>query len=119
MSIEIAGVETVREDDGLAMSSRNHYLTSRERQQARELYQALQAVKACLLQMGGYRAECEQGALQQLEQAGFEPDYLSVRRQVDLAHPGEADRELVVLAAVFLGKTRLIDNLEVDLKLPG
>ncbi len=116
---QIIGVDTVREADGLAMSSRNNYLGSRQRQQAPALYQALGAVKDCLLETGQYHSSCEQAAMQQLAAAGFAPDYLSVRRRSDLAIPQPGDRELVILAAAFLGETRLIDNLEVDLNLPG
>ena len=119
MDIEIVGVDTVREADGLAMSSRNHYLDESQRQQATELYRILTVTRECLLEKGVYHSSCEQAALLQLAQAGFRPDYISVRRQSDLELPQADDTALVILAAGWLGKTRLIDNLEVNLNLAG
>ena len=119
LPIEVVGVDTVREADGLAMSSRNNYLDESQRQQAIELYRILTAIQDCLLEKGEYQSACEQAALLQLAQAGFRPDYISVRRQSDLAVPQADDTALVVLAAGWLGKTRLIDNLEVNLNLAG
>ncbi|HEX4928547.1 MAG TPA: pantoate--beta-alanine ligase [Burkholderiales bacterium] len=98
----VAG-ETVREPDGLAMSSRNAYLSPGERAEAPRLYQMLRQVAA------GMPAE---HAARELAAAGWRPDYVEVRRREDLAHPQSADRALVVLAAARLGNTRLIDNLE-------
>lgn len=119
LPIEIVGVDTVREADGLAMSSRNHYLDEVQRPQATELYRILTATGDCLLEKGSYQPACEQAGLLQLAQAGFRPDYISVRRQSDLVVPQADDTALVVLAAGWLGKTRLIDNLEVHLNLAG
>jgi pantoate--beta-alanine ligase len=115
MDLEIVGVPTVREADGLAMSSRNGYLQAGERQPATELYATLQALAAQL--RGGVRdyAALEAAATAHLEQAGFRPDYVSVRRAEDLGLPQAGDRRLVALAAARLGKTRLIDNLLIDL----
>jgi len=119
LPIEVVGVDTVREADGLAMSSRNNYLDESQRQQAIELYRILTAIQDCLLEKDVYHSSCEQAALLQLAQAGFRPDYISVRRQSDLELPQADDTALVILAAGWLGKTRLIDNLEVNLNLAG
>jgi pantoate--beta-alanine ligase len=113
MPIEITGLPTVREADGLAMSSRNGYLTAVERAQAPVLYRSLQRLAAAVA-AGAEPAAAEQDAVRALREAGFEPDYVSVRRRADLAPPGRDDRGLVVLAAARLGRARLIDNLEFD-----
>ena len=107
----IAG-ETVREPDGLAMSSRNGYLSAAERAEAPRLHAELVAVGAVL--RGGRRdfERLAAEAMGRLAAAGWHPDYVSVRRRADLAPPAAHDRELVVLAAAKLGATRLIDNLE-------
>jgi pantoate--beta-alanine ligase len=113
MPIEVLSVPTVREPDGLAMSSRNGYLSAEERRRASLLYQALREAKVRI--EGGVRdyASVEAGGLSRLRAAGFRPDYFSVRRANDLAAPAPDDAELVVLAAAWLGSTRLIDNLPV------
>lgn len=111
MPIEIVGVDTVREPDGLALSSRNRYLTNTERTQAPLLYQTLQTV-AQRLRDGAPPAGAEAEAMETLRRGGLRPDYVSVRRASDLAEPTAADRELVALAAAWLGRTRLIDNIE-------
>ena len=118
LPIEIVGVDTVRELDGLALSSRNAYLTPAERRVAPRLYATLQAAAG---QIGdGTPAanfgRIEADAVSALAAAGLRPDYVSIRRQQDLAAPGPGDRQLVVLAAAWLGRARLIDNLEVELK---
>lgn len=115
MGLEIVGVPTVREADGLAMSSRNGYLAADERQLATEVYATLQAVAAGV--QGGVSdyAALEAAAVTRLERAGFRPDYVSVRRAEDLGLPQAGERRLVVLAAARLGKTRLIDNLLINL----
>lgn len=112
--IEIVGVDTVREADGLAMSSRNHYLSAVERKTAARLYAGLCGLRDRLIKAGRMVAGMETDALRELETAGFRADYLSVRRAADLAEPGAQDRQLVILAAAWLGRTRLIDNLEVQ-----
>jgi pantoate--beta-alanine ligase len=113
--IEIIGVATVREADGLALSSRNRYLTPGEREQAPELYRVLCRLRDGILAgRRDYPAVAAEG-LQQLQAAGFLPDYLSVRRATDLAAAGPADSALRLLVAVRLGKARLIDNLPLDL----
>ena len=112
MPIEIRGVATVREADGLAMSSRNGYLSPGERLIAPELYRVLKAAGTALAQ-GVAAAQAEQEGMRALSAAGFRPDYVSVRRASDLAAPSRTDRDLVVLAAAYLGKARLIDNIRV------
>ena len=117
MPIEILGVDTVRAQDGLALSSRNAYLTTPERARASQLYAQLCAATRALL-AGAAISEVERDAVTALGAAGFAPDYVSVRRRADLAVPDRDDVELVILAAARLGRTRLIDNLELDLNPP-
>ncbi|MFA5530184.1 MAG: pantoate--beta-alanine ligase [Thiohalomonadaceae bacterium] len=109
--VTIEGVATAREADGLAMSSRNGYLSTEERGRAPGLYQVLTEVAAGLAAGRRDFTELEQEAVDELRRRGFEPDYVSIRRAADLARPAAPDRELVVLAAARLGRTRLIDNL--------
>jgi pantoate--beta-alanine ligase len=104
LPLSIAPAETVREQDGLAMSSRNAYLSAAERAEAPRLHRVLREVA------GGKLSP--QAAHAQLAGAGWTPDYVEVRRRRDLAVPQAGDRELVVLGAARLGTTRLIDNLE-------
>ncbi len=96
------------------MSSRNGYLTPEQRAQAPLLQVQLQRL-ADALKAGAATADAEWDAARGLAASGFKPDYVSVRRRADLAHPQAGDRALVVLAAAYLGKARLIDNLEFDL----
>ncbi len=112
MPVEVRGVATVREADGLAMSSRNAYLTSDERARAPRLYQALLRA-AERLRQGAAAAEAERLGAAELDAEGMECDYFSVRRAQDLGPPSALDRDLVVLAAARLGRARLIDNLRV------
>lgn len=113
--VAIEGVATAREADGLAMSSRNGYLSTEERGRAPGLYQVLTEVAAGLAAGGRDFTVLEQEAVDELCRRGFEPDYVSIRRAADLAQPAAPDRELVVLAAARLGRTRLIDNLLITL----
>ena len=112
--IEVAGVPTVREPDGLAMSSRNGYLTPRERSRAPELYRILCDV-AGKIQAGesGYPA-LESKAMESLSQAGFRPDYVSIRCATTLAQPEPGEPDLVILAAAWMGTARLIDNVRIS-----
>jgi pantoate--beta-alanine ligase len=112
LPVEIRGVATVRESDGLAMSSRNAYLTSDERSRAPRLYQALLRA-AERLRTGAAAAEVERLGATGLDAVGMQCDYFSVRRAQDLGQPSPADSDLVVLAAARLGRARLIDNLRV------
>ena len=111
--IAIVGVETVREPDGLALSSRNGYLSSGERTEAVRLNRNLRRIKE-KIEAGerDFGALCS-FAIKDLTDAGWKVDYVAVRHQRGLALPGPADRDLVVLAAAWLGKTRLIDTLEI------
>lgn len=113
LPVEIRGEETVREEDGLALSSRNGYLTPAERTKAPLLYATL-CEAAGSLQAGVEPRTVEARALAALREAGLVPDYVSVRRR-DLGEASAGDQELVVLAAAYLGRTRLIDNIELDL----
>jgi pantoate--beta-alanine ligase len=108
--VDIVGVATVREADGLAMSSRNGYLTAEQRQTAPVLYQTLCNARDAILAGVGYGI-VEQQALASLQQANFEADYFKVCRSADLNPALPEDKELVILAAAKLGRTRLIDNL--------
>jgi pantoate--beta-alanine ligase len=115
LPVEVWGLATVREPDGLAMSSRNGYLSADERARAPGLYRTLTRT-AERLQEGTPPAEAEALAAVELADAGLRPDYVSVRRAADLAPPGPRDTTLVVLAAAHLGRARLIDNLRVRLR---
>lgn len=112
MPVEIMGIPTVREDDGLAMSSRNGYLTDLEREQAPELYRTMQQTAEAIGSGERDYAKLESDAKQALEKSGFRPDYYTIRRAADLAEPNATDSGLVILAAAYLGKARLIDNIQ-------
>ncbi len=114
LPIEIIGHETERAADGLALSSRNGYLSPTERQQAVELSLALKALIAAYHANGTDLNQLETMAMDQLTSRGWQPDYITVRRRSDLQSPAVSDASgtLVALAAARLGKTRLIDNLE-------
>ena len=109
--VELIGVDTVREADGLAMSSRNGYLNKDEKKIAPKLYHALCAARDAILAGNIAYEVLERQALQFLQQAGFQPDYFSVCRSSDLKKATAEDVDLVLLAAAKLGKTRLIDNI--------
>ena len=116
--VDILAHETVREADGLAMSSRNRFLNDQERAQAPALYAALKAVQSAL-HSGEVTdiAALERSAAAGLSQAGWAVDYVALRRQRDLNRPELAELQsgepLVALAAAKMGSTRLIDNLEI------
>lgn len=113
LPIELILAETVRAPDGLALSSRNGYLSADERQEAVHLSQALKRAQA---QLAAGKRDFQRIELQEmagLAARGWKPDYIAVRRQSDLQPPEPQDRELVILGAARLGATRLIDNLEV------
>ena len=114
--IRIVGVDTGRAADGLALSSRNGYLTEAERMQAPQLYQALSDMAAQVRAGRQDYANLEQAASQYLQSQGWVVDYIEVRHagNLQIAHAGDA--HVVVLAAARLGKTRLIDNLEIHLE---
>lgn len=113
--VKVLGVPTVRESDGLAMSSRNSYLDTKQRQQVVYLNKCLALIVDKI--MAGERdyRKIENNAAKILENKGLLPDYVSIRRVCDLQPAGPEDNELVVLSAVKSGSTRLIDNMTVDL----
>ena len=117
MPTEIIGAETFRAEDGLALSSRNGYLSSTERLEAPALYQQLNAVAETMRAGGRDPLDVEREAMEQLAARGWNPDYVSIRKRMDLRPPSATDLDagapLVVLAAAKLGATRLIDNLEI------
>ena len=111
--VKVVPGETVREADGLAMSSRNGYLSAAERKEAVRLSQQLRAIKEAVAAGRRDFADLEKSAKERLAANGWRPDYIAIRRRADLGTPGADDRELVVLGASWLGRTRLIDNLEI------
>lgn len=117
LPVEVLAHETVREDNGLALSSRNRYLSDEQRVQAPQLYACLTAVKQQILGGATNVAEIEQEAARRLQAEGWEVDYFALRRQRDLLIPNNEElvsgEPLVALAAAKLGDTRLIDNLEI------
>jgi pantoate--beta-alanine ligase len=110
--VDIVAAPTVREADGLAMSSRNQYLSDVERPLAARIHATLQQMRQSL-QSGAPVAAAEASAVAALRDNGFEVDYAAIRRR-DLADAAAADTELVALIAARLGNTRLIDNLEFE-----
>jgi len=118
--IQVVGVETVRSEDGLALSSRNGYLSATEQLVASALQQNLKSLAEKLKEKPNVKskkaiAEFEDQAKRGLRNQGFSPQYVTVCRQADLKPAKRGDIELVILAAAQLGKARLIDNLEVVL----
>jgi pantoate--beta-alanine ligase len=113
LPIEIVAGETTREADGLAMSSRNGYLSPAERAEAPRLARTLREVAARIAAGERDHAALGESAMRQLTSAGWQPDYVAIRRRADLALPASGDGELVILAAARLGATRLIDNIEI------
>jgi pantoate--beta-alanine ligase len=111
--VEIEGVETVRENDGLAMSSRNRYLTPEQRRVAPGLYRVLQDTADAVRSGECDPRVLEEQALGALEKAGFRPDYVSIRQISDLGPARPQEPGWVILAAAWLGRARLIDNLEI------
>jgi pantoate--beta-alanine ligase len=111
--VEIRSVPTVRAPDGLAMSSRNSYLSAAERQRAPLLYQTLKAAAEAILRGDTAFAAIEERGMETLKAAGFRPDYFAVRRAEDLGLPEEAHTDCRILAAAWLGQARLIDNIAV------
>jgi pantoate--beta-alanine ligase len=112
MAVAVRVGSTLREPDGLAMSSRNRYLDPTQRRRAPELNAALARVRAAVRAGRKDFAELERRAVEELARAGFKPDYVEVRRAADLKKPSADDpaEALVVLGAAWLGRARLIDN---------
>ncbi|MBV2134957.1 pantoate--beta-alanine ligase [Pseudomonas sp. MAP12] len=115
LPIQIIGEPIVRAADGLALSSRNGYLSEAQRASAPALYRVLSELAATLRSGGHDYPALLAGANARLSEAGFVPDYLEIRNPLTLQPATPADRQLVILAAARLGTTRLIDNLLVDL----
>ena len=121
LPVEIIAAETVRDVDGLALSSRNQYLSVEDRAEAPRLYRVLNQVRDAIQADVAHAAEnlhaLEEKAVAELTEHGWKPDYVAVRRQHDLLEPTpeqvRAGEPLVILAAARLGTTRLIDNLEI------
>jgi len=113
LPIEIVGGETVRAEDGLALSSRNGYLSPAERAEAVRLSRELRRIRDAIRAGNTDYAALEQAAVAALAEAGWKTDYVAVRQQSDLKSPAAGNPPLVVLAASRLGSTRLIDNIEV------
>ena len=121
LPVDIIPAETIRAEDGLALSSRNGYLSEAERAEAPELQRLLNEVRNQVLDLKERNIDAlsniEKKAVAQLAGRGWEPDYIAIRQQSDLAPSSnenlKAGEPLVILTAAKLGKTRLIDNLEV------
>jgi len=111
LPVEVMAAPTVRASDGLALSSRNRYLSPEERARAPAIYQALRAAVAAIDEGGRDYEEIEREGREALERAGMRPDYFSIRNAADLAVPAPGAPDLIVLAAARLGRSRLIDNL--------
>ena len=121
LPVDIIPGETIRASDGLALSSRNSYLSVEERAEAPELQKTLKEVRERILQLKDRNShsisEIEKEAITSLAKRGWQPDYIAIRQQSDLAPANNAQLQagepLVILTAAKLGKTRLIDNLEI------
>jgi pantoate--beta-alanine ligase len=121
LPVEIVPAETIRAEDGLALSSRNIYLSVSERAEAPALQRQLSAMREKVLGLNEKTVsalmDIEAKALTQMQARGWKPDYMAIRQQRDLAKPTQADLDggqpLVIVTAAKLGKTRLIDNLEI------
>ena len=115
MPINIVGVPTRRQEDGLAMSSRNGYLSAEQRTTATQIYAAMEQMRAAICARQDSYADIERKASQSLMAAGLKPEYVTIRnaRNLQPAEPG--DYQLVILMAAFMGTTRLIDNMQITL----
>lgn len=113
LPVEIIGGETVRASDGLALSSRNQYLNVAERTEAVFLYQTLVGIRQAIMDGATDFLKLEQQAREVLSARGWQVDYVAIRSQANLAESTMFECNLVILAAAWLGQTRLIDNLEV------
>ena len=118
--IEIIGAPTAREESGLAMSSRNNYLTAEQREIcAPEIYAQLVDIKEKILSGESDYTRLQQKSIEHLAARGFEPDYVEVRNALDLSIAKPEDTELVILVSAWLGKARLIDNLPLTKQSSG
>lgn len=115
MPIEIIGVDTMRESDGLAMSSRNRYLSAEDRAAAPTIYRELDRTRE-EVESGSRNFEAlERRGFEALKEAGFKPDYFSIRDASNLAAPSPKSAEVVILTAARIGRARLIDNLRATI----
>ena len=115
LPVQIVSMPTCRETDGLAISSRNRYLSRQERGKSSAIYSALQSAVERLRNGAFTVEEIEQEGFISLTEMGMKVEYFSIRRQKDLLPVNSSDRNIVVLTAVWLGSARLIDNLKVTL----
>jgi pantoate--beta-alanine ligase len=115
MPVVLHGVDTVRESSGLALSSRNGYLTPEQKTLAPLLYQTIRSIGEALAAGEKDFMRLTQMGKQQLQEAGFQPDYLAIADAISLRPAMKEDTHLVILVAAFLGSTRLIDNLRISL----
>jgi pantoate--beta-alanine ligase len=114
LPVRIVGGETVRSADGLALSSRNQYLTAEERREAVFLSQTLQSIRASIVRGERDFLLLQQHSHRALADRGWEVDYVAIRNQADLQPADIVSADLVILAAARLGKTRLLDNIEMS-----
>jgi len=116
LPVRILAAATARAENGLALSSRNNFLSDAEKEQAASIFAALGSAGEALEAGGGNLAAIEKAGARDLQDAGLEPEYFAIRRACDLALPTASDEKLVVLAAARLGSARLIDNVQVTRK---
>ncbi|MGH8188950.1 MAG: pantoate--beta-alanine ligase [Steroidobacteraceae bacterium] len=116
MPVEIVGAPTMRESDGLAMSSRNRYLSAEERSVAPRIYAELERVRVAIESGASDLAALGKQGAQALQAAGFRPDYFSVRDAATLDEPTATTEDLVILTAARIGRARLIDNVRARRK---
>ena len=119
MPVEVIGQPIVREPDGLAMSSRNSYLSEAERAIAPTIYATLQEAVRDVRKAGADFRAIEARSLEALRDAGFKPEYFGIRRAADLLVAEADERDLAILTAAWLGSARLIDNIQVSLDEPA
>lgn len=114
--LEIISVPTIRDDSGLALSSRNNYLNTEQKHQAAVLYQSLKNTAKAIEHTSNHSfSELEQAAIKEISSAGLSPDYFSICHAQSLLPAQPGDKNIVVLAAAYIGNTRLIDNIQVNL----
>jgi pantoate--beta-alanine ligase len=114
MAVNVHGVPTERESSGLAMSSRNGYLSEKEKDTARSLYKEMQQAKALIEEGQLSFADIEKSMVENLEARGFKNDYVRIVNATTLQPATSADKHIAIVAALFMGSTRLIDNLHVE-----
>lgn len=115
LPIRIIGGETVRANDGLALSSRNQYMNEAQRSQANFLYQTLQGMRDVIAQGERNFEQLQQDAVSALSVSGWLVEYVTIRNQSDLQPASQSQRELVIMAAAKVGNIRLLDNVEINL----